>query len=236
MASRRAERASRKVEFPFAPPRSSEATPTTREALIAAAAVAFGEAGYDGVTIRDVERRAGVNRGLVAHHFGTKDELWSAAIDWLMGEVASELDRYADMLDVVPAGDRPGILMRIFVRFASRHPELFQLLIQEGNNDSERSRMLSDRYMRELERFWWQATGVDPDLDPASHAIRHFLLLGASSTVFAMRAYCQRMFGVDPTDEAFVERSSHVIAEMWQRVGQVVEGDPDSPAAAAPAE
>jgi AcrR family transcriptional regulator len=43
--------------------------------LIAAALKAFTPAGYDGVSVREIERKAGVNRGLVSYHFGTREVL-----------------------------------------------------------------------------------------------------------------------------------------------------------------
>ncbi len=60
-------------------PRAGESD--ARERILAAAIEEFGEAGYDGATIRAIAGRAGVDSALVHHHFGTKADLFGAIID-----------------------------------------------------------------------------------------------------------------------------------------------------------
>jgi AcrR family transcriptional regulator len=52
----------------------------TREAILAAARHEFGEAGYDGATIRGIAAYAAVDPALVHHYFGTKEQLFEAAL------------------------------------------------------------------------------------------------------------------------------------------------------------
>ena len=53
----------------------------TREAILAAAKESFAASGYDATTIRGVGRAAGVDPALVHHFFGTKQDLFAAAMD-----------------------------------------------------------------------------------------------------------------------------------------------------------
>lgn len=53
----------------------------TRGAILEAAKDSFAAAGYDATTIRGVARTAGVDPALVHHFFGTKQELFSAAME-----------------------------------------------------------------------------------------------------------------------------------------------------------
>ena len=53
----------------------------TREAILEAARESFGERGYSDTSVRAVAARAGVDAALVHHYFGTKDGLFSAAIE-----------------------------------------------------------------------------------------------------------------------------------------------------------
>jgi AcrR family transcriptional regulator len=55
--------------------------PDTRAAILSAARSRFAEHGYAGTTIRAVATDAGVDAALVHHYFGTKDELFLAAIE-----------------------------------------------------------------------------------------------------------------------------------------------------------
>src|SRR5918994_3904856 len=52
----------------------------TREAILDAARRAFAEQGYQHATIRGVAELAGVDPALVHHYFGTKQELFVAAV------------------------------------------------------------------------------------------------------------------------------------------------------------
>lgn len=55
--------------------------PDTRATILAAARAAFGEKGFAGTTIRAVASSAGVDAALVHHYFGTKDDLFLAAME-----------------------------------------------------------------------------------------------------------------------------------------------------------
>ena len=55
---------------------------TGREALLAATVHIVARKGLRGMTYRAVAEAAGVNNTLVAHHFGTRDALIEAALEW----------------------------------------------------------------------------------------------------------------------------------------------------------
>jgi AcrR family transcriptional regulator len=55
--------------------------PDTRSTILEAARTAFSEKGYAGTTIRAVASAAGVDAALVHHYFGTKDDLFLAAME-----------------------------------------------------------------------------------------------------------------------------------------------------------
>jgi AcrR family transcriptional regulator len=52
----------------------------TREAILAAARARFGDLGYDRATIRKIAGDAGVDAALVHHFYGTKEQLFVAAM------------------------------------------------------------------------------------------------------------------------------------------------------------
>ncbi|MFI6473486.1 TetR family transcriptional regulator [Streptomyces sp. NPDC050516] len=64
------------------PPRAAaEAGPGTRERILAAARTEFSDRGYDKTSMRGIAKAAGVDAALVHHYFGTKDEVFAAAIE-----------------------------------------------------------------------------------------------------------------------------------------------------------
>ncbi|WP_326817300.1 TetR family transcriptional regulator [Streptomyces sp. NBC_01762] len=64
------------------PARTVETTgPGARERILEAARTEFAERGYDKTSIRGIAKKAGVDAALVHHYFGTKDEVFAAAIE-----------------------------------------------------------------------------------------------------------------------------------------------------------
>jgi AcrR family transcriptional regulator len=55
--------------------------PDTRAEVLAAARASFAEKGFRGTTIRAVAAAAGVDPALVHHYFGSKDDLFLAALE-----------------------------------------------------------------------------------------------------------------------------------------------------------
>lgn len=85
---------------------------SSRDDILAAARVLFGERGYDKASIRAIAAEAHVDPALVHHFFGTKDELFAAAM-------AFPVDP-ATIVPFVLEGPRDEIgerLVRTFLRF-----------------------------------------------------------------------------------------------------------------------
>jgi AcrR family transcriptional regulator len=59
----------------------AETGPGARERILEAARTEFAERGYDKTTVRGIAKAAGVDPALVHHYFGTKDEVFAAAIE-----------------------------------------------------------------------------------------------------------------------------------------------------------
>ncbi|MFF8914879.1 TetR family transcriptional regulator [Streptomyces sp. NPDC015032] len=64
------------------PSRKAQATgPDARARILEAARTEFAERGYDKTSIRGIARAADVDPALVHHYFGTKDEVFAAAVE-----------------------------------------------------------------------------------------------------------------------------------------------------------
>ncbi|MEO3753342.1 TetR family transcriptional regulator [Streptomyces sp. B6B3] len=58
----------------------ADGTPATRERILNSARAEFSERGYDKTSIRAIARGAEVDPALVHHYFGTKEQVFSAAV------------------------------------------------------------------------------------------------------------------------------------------------------------
>ncbi|MEU5634328.1 TetR family transcriptional regulator [Streptomyces rishiriensis] len=61
------------------PPRAESAD--TRDRILTAAREEFSERGYDKTSVRGIAKAAGVDSALVHHYFGTKEQVFEAAIE-----------------------------------------------------------------------------------------------------------------------------------------------------------
>jgi AcrR family transcriptional regulator len=59
----------------------TEAGPATRDRILAAAREEFSERGYEKTSVRGIAKSAGVDSALVHHYFGTKEQVFEAAVE-----------------------------------------------------------------------------------------------------------------------------------------------------------
>ncbi|TDQ54887.1 TetR/AcrR family transcriptional regulator [Actinorugispora endophytica] len=83
----------------------------TREEILQAARADFGEKGYNGASVRGIARRAGVDPALVHHYFGSKDQVFVAAME-LPYDPGDVLERV--MLDT--GQDPAEAVLRVFLQ------------------------------------------------------------------------------------------------------------------------
>ncbi|MFD5111580.1 TetR family transcriptional regulator [Streptomyces sp. NPDC058220] len=61
--------------------KDADTGPGAREKILREARTEFAERGYDKTSVRGIAKAAGVDPALVHHYFGTKDEVFAAAIE-----------------------------------------------------------------------------------------------------------------------------------------------------------
>jgi AcrR family transcriptional regulator len=118
-----------------------------RQAILAAAARHFSELGYDRTSMRSIAAAAGVDQALIAHYFGSKHELFIAAVEFPLDP--------AKVLPEVLAGDRSTIGERLarLVLTMLEDPEARRRLtglIRAASSEPDAARMLRELLMREV--------------------------------------------------------------------------------------
>ncbi|MEU9744632.1 TetR family transcriptional regulator [Streptomyces niveus] len=160
------------------PARSDADTgPGARERILEAARTEFAERGYDKTSVRGIAKVAGVDPALVHHYFGTKEEVFGAAI-----EVSFEP---ALVIPTLLTGGTDGIgerLARYFIGVwenpVSRAP-LLAIVRSALTNDAAAAMLRKFVLRRLLERIAVELDVPDPTLRAelaASHMIGIALL------------------------------------------------------------
>ncbi|MER5916088.1 TetR/AcrR family transcriptional regulator [Streptomyces sp. NPDC001982] len=98
----------------------------TRQALVRAARQILAESGDTSASIRAIAERADVGFGSFYNHFGSKSDLFDAAVDDAMEEFAQAIDERLHGVDD-PAERLAGGL-RLSARLAESHPEIMRIL------------------------------------------------------------------------------------------------------------
>jgi AcrR family transcriptional regulator len=81
---------------------------SSRDAVLSAAREQFSRKGYDAATVRAIAAEAGVDPSMINHHFGTKEQLFMAALE-------SPVDP-KDHIAAVLRGPREGVGERLVMR------------------------------------------------------------------------------------------------------------------------
>ncbi|WP_405822206.1 TetR family transcriptional regulator [Streptomyces sp. NBC_00838] len=150
----------------------ADSGPGARERILDAARNEFAERGYDKTSVRGIAKAAGVDPALVHHYFGTKDEVFGAAI-----EVSFEP---ALVLPALLSGGEEGIgerLARFFISVwenpVSRAP-LLAIIRSAVTNEAAAAMLRKFVLRRLLERIAVELDVPDPTLRAelaASHMI-----------------------------------------------------------------
>ncbi len=104
----------------------------TRERIVAAAVDLFSERSFDGATTRDIATRAAVAQPLLNYHFRSKEVLWQAAVDSLFDLLNQAMDERARGLRGVDEITRAKLIVREFITFSARNPQLHRIIMQES--------------------------------------------------------------------------------------------------------
>ncbi|BDH58327.1 TetR/AcrR family transcriptional regulator [Tsukamurella sp. PLM1] len=146
----------------------------TRQRLLETTIASLAVRGWGATTVGSVARQAGVSRGAAQHHFPTREDLITAALEY-MGEQRIAQARLAGA--AVPEGpDRPYAVARLIVEYYT--DELFKAALHvwtaAASDDDLRSRVLpfENKFSREVFGLSMGILGFDKDDAEARQAVQ----------------------------------------------------------------
>jgi AcrR family transcriptional regulator len=191
-------------------------SPVALEQILDAAFQAFARYGYDGVSIRTLNRELGVSHNLIHQRFGTKEALWHAAVDHAFGNLVIDLATTFDVTVSDPL-DQLNNAIRRFLEFSARHPELLALMNIEAGLDTPRIDYIYDNY-------------VEPALAPLAALLDflarqkrirrvsvrtlNFLVAHGGAAPFTLTPFARRFGGPDPLGAAEIKRHCALTADI----------------------
>lgn len=106
----------------------------TKKRILDVAAAQFAERGFNGTSLRNIMREAGVNVAAAHYHFGSKDVIYRAVIDRFVGRVSEHRLKLLDQCNDLPV-ESPEIIECIFHALIAPH---INLVREEGGTEYAR--------------------------------------------------------------------------------------------------
>ena len=123
----------------------------TRDEILDAALKAFAEAGFGAMSVRELTRRLGVSHNLVHHHFGSKKDLWCAALDHGIGSTVNELTGLLSQSVGSPRSRQ--VLHQVLksaIALLTRRPEVARIFADESARPGPRLDYLHEKFLGPL--------------------------------------------------------------------------------------
>lgn len=111
---------------------------TRQQEILDTATVLFAEHGYAETDTQMIADQIGVGKGTLYRYFASKEELFLAAVDRGMGRLCEHIDASSAKIEGPP--ERIAQVVRSYLEFFARHPELVELLIQERAQFKDRKK------------------------------------------------------------------------------------------------
>lgn len=119
----------------------------SRTQILETAFAAFARQGFDGVTLRQLGRDCGISDSLLSHHFGSKQQLWSEAVDNVFAPL---YQRLIQTLEGIEAENVAWVLRRNLkasLTLLASQPDAIAFMFREGEGEHERADHLRRHYV-----------------------------------------------------------------------------------------
>mgnify|MGYP002008487613 FL=1 len=160
--------------------------------------------------------KVGAHQSQINYHFGSTNELWKAALLFLLDELDQAIAEQLAQLESNEQADHFAAMVCGFVHFAARRPELNRIMMHEGAAPSERlawfvETELAHRHC-ELLAAWTnlQNSGIAAEVDPD---VLYHSMIGAASLLYANGPEAE-LLGIKPNDHALTERHAQSLIAL----------------------
>lgn len=202
---------------PGRPPRPSVETDETREKLLEAAIRLFARFGYDSVSTGDVAREAHFTQSMVHYHFGSKEQIWRAAVTRLMrrrGPIFAPMRlMHADLNPLA----KLEMLIRNLAAANAAEPDYARIIMQESIANTDRLEWLIQEFLAPGFKVFdeviaqAQAEGLIRMLPV--HDVTN-IVTSAVSLTYSLGPIVQRLYNVDLESESYLQSLSASIIEI----------------------
>ena len=191
-------------------------------ALIRAAALdAFATHGFNGASIVDIAKAAAVAKPLIHYHFATKEALWQAAVGEAFECMKAEMAAFQQSIVSSQRNDLLRQVAKQMVIFASRHPQLVRIVVDETGKPGPRAEWLLENYLlpgyrsaQLLVAAFDSPRRTDARTPGPEHMVP--MILGVMNFPFLDAEIIHKAYGVDVFAADYIQRHSEVVFTLLQ--------------------
>lgn len=118
-----------------------------RRAFLDAAVDLFGARGFDGVSLSQIAAEVGADVALTRYYFGSKHEVWIAAITHLVQQVTAATDRSPELQEQSHT-EQLKTAIQDFIAVSAKWPQLSRIIVFDGDKADERGEYIAQHVVR----------------------------------------------------------------------------------------
>ncbi|WP_424830503.1 TetR/AcrR family transcriptional regulator [Ruegeria sp.] len=197
--------------------KASAARRSTFVELLENALTLFSLRGYDGVSTTEIARDSGVAQSMIHYHFGSKLDIWKAAIEHNMKERGRQMQLNAPELVDLDPSSRLRVLIRKFLIVSARDTRFTRLVMIEGVSKGERLDWLCDEFLSEGFKVF--ADCIEAGIargqfrDQPVHILVN-LIMSLCAQPFCAQPTIMNLFNVDMNDPAEISSMQDAVCNL----------------------
>ena len=117
----------------------------TKQTVLKAALKMFAQEGFSNTKLRDIAALAGSTHSLIRHHFGSKDDLWKAVVDYAFKLHEDSLLKILTLRKSADPVELFKDFIASYVTTVAKNPELSKILLHDNSRSSPHLDYLKER-------------------------------------------------------------------------------------------
>jgi len=189
----------------------------SRDDILIAALEGFAANGFEGTSIADISRAAGVSHPLIHYHFKNKDALWQATVEMAFGSLVASFETVKFAAADLEPLDALRLSIKAFARFCGQYPQHIDLMMVEGRIYTERFEWVIETYLKPLHQLSnniiakAKEQGLIRDI-PIEHLAN--LIIGTTVHFVSARGLIKIIYGVDTLDPAMISAHADCVLDI----------------------
>jgi TetR/AcrR family transcriptional regulator len=108
----------------------------TKEAVLKAALKVFAQEGFHNAKLRDIASITGTTHSLIRHHFGSKEDLWKAVVDYGLNLQENNILSILKSHESVHPVELFREFLQSYISTIAKNPELSKILLHDNSRSS----------------------------------------------------------------------------------------------------